>query len=191
MKEEKRKKKKTQNWRLNQKKKKKKKKPEQTEPMKKEKKKKEKKKNWTANPEKKGKKNVKSGQKVRLVLFVSPSCVFNYKNAIELWVMETENIFWLFSVSITHNSKIRELSDGNRVMETELSFAKQPFCYGSHHFWVISYGNRELSYENWLSKQPLNLQRVFGWYHTSTLCKVFFVSVSQVLSRAREQRTTH
>ena len=34
--------------------------------------------------------------------------------------MEIENTFWLFSVSITHNSKIRELSDGNRVMEIEL-----------------------------------------------------------------------
>ena len=48
--------------------------------------------------------------------------------------METENSQKLFSVSITHYSKIRELSDGNRVMETELLFAKQPFCYGSHHF---------------------------------------------------------
>ena len=47
------------------------------------------------------------------------------------------------------------MSDGNRVMETELSFAKRPFCYGSHHFWVMSYGNWELSYENWQSKQPL------------------------------------
>ena len=44
----------------------------------------EKKKNRTANPEKKGKKKVKSGQKVRLILFVGPSCVFNYKNVIEL-----------------------------------------------------------------------------------------------------------
>ena len=48
--------------------------------------------------------------------------------------METENSQNVFSVSITHNSKIRELSDGNRVIETKLSFAKQPFCYGSHHF---------------------------------------------------------
>ena len=31
-------------------------------------------------------------------------------------VMETENSQKLFSVSITHNSKIRELSDGNRVI---------------------------------------------------------------------------
>ena len=48
--------------------------------------------------------------------------------------METENSQNVFSVSITHNSKIRELSNENRVMETELSFAKQPFCYGSHYF---------------------------------------------------------
>ena len=26
------------------------------------------------------------------------------------------------------------LSYGNRVMKTELSFAKQPFCYGFHNF---------------------------------------------------------
>ena len=38
-------------------------------------------KNRTANP---GKKKVKSGQKSWLVLFAGPSCVFNYKNAIEL-----------------------------------------------------------------------------------------------------------
>ena len=41
--------------------------------------------------------------------------------------METENSLLLFSVSITHNSKIRELSDGNRVMETELSFGQTTF----------------------------------------------------------------
>ena len=69
--------------------------------------------------------------------------------------METENSQNVFSVSITHNSKIRELSDGNRVMETELSFAKQPFYYGSHHFRVMSYGNRELSYQKSQSKWPL------------------------------------
>ena len=42
-------------------------------------------------------------------------------------------------------------------METELLFFKQPFCYESHHFWIISYGNRELSYEICQSKQPLIL----------------------------------
>ena len=46
---------------------------------------KKKKKNRTANQEKKGeKKRVKSGQKVGLVLFVSPLCVFNYNIVIEL-----------------------------------------------------------------------------------------------------------
>ena len=73
--------------------------------------------------------------------------------------METENSQNVFSVSITHNLKIRELNDGSRVIETELSFAKQPFCYGSHHFWVISYGNWELSYGNCESKWPLSVQR--------------------------------
>ena len=40
-------------------------------------------------------------------------------------------------------------------METELLFAKQPFCYESHHFWIMSYGNRELSYPKRQSKRPL------------------------------------
>ena len=104
--------------------------------------------------EKKEKKKVKIGQKLRLVLFVGPLCMFNYNIAIELWVMETENSQNVFSVSITHNSKIKELSDGNKVMKTELSFAKQPFCYGFYHFWVMSYENWELSYEICQSKQP-------------------------------------
>ena len=43
-------------------------------------------------------------------------CSVIYGNAIKLWFMETENIWNVFSVSITHNSKIKELSDGNRVM---------------------------------------------------------------------------
>ena len=53
--------------------------------------------------------------------------------------METENSQKLFSVSITHNSKIRELSDGNRVMETKLLFAKQPFLS-----WVPPFFSNEL-----------------------------------------------
>ena len=51
---------------------------------------------------------------------MGPLCVFNYNIVIELWVMETENSQKLFSVSITHNSKIKELSDENRVMEIGL-----------------------------------------------------------------------
>ena len=54
--------------------------------------------------------------------------------------METENSLLLFSVSITHNSKIRELSDGNKVMETELSFGQTTFL-----LWVLPF----LSYELW------------------------------------------
>ena len=61
--------------------------------------------------------------------------------------METENSQNVFSVSITHNSKIRKLNDENKVLETELSFVKQPFYYGFYHFWVMKYKNRELSYK--------------------------------------------
>ena len=99
------------------------------------KKRKKKKPDQIANPEKKEKKKSKV-KSCSWVLFVGLLCVFNYNITIELWVMKTENSQNVFSVSITHNSKIRELSDGNRVMETELSFTKQPFCHGSHHFWV-------------------------------------------------------
>ena len=62
--------------------------------------------------------------------------------------METENSLLLFSVSITHNSKIRELSDGNRVMETELSFGQTTFL-----LWVPPF----LSYELW--KQRIELSK--------------------------------
>ena len=65
---------------------------------------------------------------------------FIYKNTIELWVMETKNNQNVFSVFITHNSKIRELSYGNRVMKTELSFGQITFL-----LWVPSF----LSYELW------------------------------------------
>ena len=81
------------------------------------KKRKKKKKTTNANPEKKSQKVVKSYGCGFL-------CVFNYNIDIELCVMKTKNTQNLFSVSITHNSKIRELSDGNRIMETELLFAK-------------------------------------------------------------------
>ena len=145
------KKKETQNKPNQWKKEKKKKKPriDQTSERKKKKKKKKKKKNRTANEEKKGKKKkVKSGQQLSLGIVCGSLCVFNYNIVIELWVMETKNSQNVFSVSITHNSKIRELSDGNRVMEIELWLPKQPFCYGPHYFWVMSYGNWDMSYRN-------------------------------------------
>ena len=41
--------------------------------------------------------------------------------------MKTENSQKVFSVSIIHNSKIRELSDGNKKLKIELWLAKQTF----------------------------------------------------------------
>ena len=52
------------------------------------------------------------------------------ENSLWLFSVSITHDFWLFSVSITYNSKIRELSDGNRVMEIELLFAKQTFTMG-------------------------------------------------------------
>ena len=55
--------------------------------------------------------------------------------------MEIENNLRLFSVSITHNSKIRELNDGNRVIVFQTTFL----------LWVSPF----LSYELW--KQRIEL----------------------------------
>ena len=65
--------------------------------------------------------------------------------------MKTENSLWLFSISITHNSKIRELSDGNRVMEIELLFGQTTFL-----LWVLPF----LSYELW--KLRIELSNLIG-----------------------------
>ena len=88
------------------------------------------------------KKKSQSGQKLRLVLFMGPSYVFNYKNAIELWVMETENSQNVFLVSITHNSKIRKLSNGNRVIVCQTTFL----------LWIPPF----FSYELWKLKTPFD-----------------------------------
>ena len=106
-------------------------------------KKKNKKKTQNWRPIKLKKKKSKGGQKLRLWV---PPCVFIYENAIELWVIETENSLWLFSVSITHNSKIRELSDGNKV----IVWPNNLFIMGPTIFelWVMET-------ENWVIK--------FGW----------------------------
>ena len=128
---------------------------------------------------------------MRLVLFTGPSYVFNYKNVIELWVMKTENSQNVFSVSITHNSKIRELSDGNRVMETELSFVKQPFCYGSNHFWVMSYGNRELSNQKRQSKRPLSICLYFQCpYHHLVSLRTLINSSKKIGIRMQSEKIT-
>ena len=74
---------------------------------------------------------------------MGPLCVFNYNIVIELWVMKTENNQNVFLVFITHNSKIRELNDGNRVMD----FPNNLFAIGPTIFelWVMKT-------ENWVTK---------------------------------------
>ena len=60
----------------------------------------------------------------------------------------------MFSISITYHSKIRELSDENK------NWKQKPnglLSYGSHHFWVMSYENKVMSFGNNKSKQLLSL----------------------------------
>ena len=59
-------------------------------------------------------------------------------------------------------------------METELLFAKQTFCYGCHHFLVMSYENRELSYQKIQSKHALNIIH----YHF----RIYSISFNTVLA---------
>ena len=124
------------------------------QPRKRKEKKKKKKKTQTANanPGKEKEKEKKKVKRWSKVAAVGPLCVFNYNIAIDLWVMETENSQKLFSVSITHNSKIRELSDGNRVIVCQTNFL----------LWVPPF----LSYELW--KQRIELSKLAiqtGYYY--------------------------
>ena len=62
--------------------------------------------------------------------------------------MKTKNSQKLFSVSITHNSKIRELSDGNKKLKTELWLAKQTFFFRIEMGPTI-FENWFMEIENW------------------------------------------
>ena len=67
------------------------------------------------------KKKKKKSQLVKRCGWVGPSCVFNYKNAIELWVMETKN--WKLSYDLPNKLFLR-IEMGltifeNWVMETK------------------------------------------------------------------------
>ena len=51
--------------------------------------------------------------------------------------METENRQNVFSVSITHNSKIRELSDRNRVIVCQTTFLLRVPPFLSYELWKL------------------------------------------------------
>ena len=67
----------------------------------------------------------------------------------------------MFSVFITHHSKIRELSDGNKNWKQNPTSVES---WVPHHFWVMSYENRVISYGNQKSKHPLNIQFCSSMY---------------------------
>ena len=105
---------------------------------KKNKKKKKKKKELNSQPRRrKGKKSQKVVKSCGWVLFMNPLYVFNYIIVIELWIMETENSQNVFSVSIIHNSKIRELSDGNRVIVRQMDIELWVSPFLSYKLWKL------------------------------------------------------
>ena len=53
--------------------------------------------------------------------------------------METENNQNMFLVFITHNSKIRELSDGNRVIVCQTTFLLWVLPFLNYELWKLSY----------------------------------------------------
>ena len=89
------------------------------------------KKNRTDRTSEKKKKSQRSKVAVEYCLWVPYVCLITILLlSYELWVMETEISQNVFSVSITHNSKIRELSDENRVIVCQTTF----FVMGSTIF---------------------------------------------------------
>ena len=60
----------------------------------------------------------------------------------------------MFSVSITHHSKIRELSDRNKNWKHSYENSNELLSYEFHYFWVMSYGKRVISYGNSKFKSP-------------------------------------
>ena len=53
--------------------------------------------------------------------------------------METENNQNVFLVFITHNSKIRELSDGNKVIVCQTTFLLWVLPFLNYELWKLSY----------------------------------------------------
>ena len=51
--------------------------------------------------------------------------------------MKTENTQNVFSISITHNSKIRELNDGNRVIVCQTTFLSLVPPFLSYELWKL------------------------------------------------------
>ena len=89
--------------------------------------------------------------------------------------METKNSQNVFSVSITHNSKIKELSNGNKKLEIELCGAKR-----TSQLWVppfLSYKLWKLSYELWKSLVQTASKMLVIW----TSVKTFWLETQNLL----------
>ena len=86
----------------------------------------------------------------------------------EFWKLKTPKVFSIF---ITHHSKIRELSDRSKNWKQN---PNRLLRHGSHHFWVMSYENRVMSYGNNKSKWSLNCCYQFFYFN-------FFFLISWII----------
>ena len=101
--------------------------------------------------------------------------------------LETENTSNMFSVFISHHSKIKELSDGNKnwkQIQTEFFFF---FFPGTYIFWVMSDGNKVMSYGNGKSKQIFKYFMSTPSPQTYLIYKPFFLRT--FMSTPSPQRT--
>ena len=90
---------------------------------------------------------------------------------IELWKLKTPKMCFQFPSLITQKSK-------NKVMETKTknNWKQKPnelLSYGSHHFWVMSYENKIMSYRNSKSKHPLSFLLTKQSHFSCLLCFLF------------------
>ena len=90
---------------------------------------------------------------------------------IELWKLKTPKMCFQFPSLITQKSK-------NKVMETKTknNWKQKPnelLSYGSHHFWVMSYENKIMSYRNSKSKHPLSFLLTKRSRFSCLLCFLF------------------
>ena len=60
-----------------------------------------------------------------------------------------------YCLRVPHVCLITKMSLSYKLWKQSYRLSNNLFCYESHHFWVMSYGNWEFSYQICQSKRPL------------------------------------
>ena len=100
--------------------------------------------------------------------------VFIYHNAMETQFWLLENTSNVFSISMTHHSKIKELSDENLKLKTHPN--KLLSC-GTHQFWIMDDGNRVMGNGKLqIQTAPKSLVVIYGNFRYLTTQKVMCIT---------------